>query len=83
MEFLEADHPEWMQMWEELSEYALNEGDAICLFLGRCWEYMGSSDSHHHFRHNIHPRTGKAEYAYVERRRAGVNWANAGWAKTA
>jgi hypothetical protein len=83
VEFLEADHPEWMQMWEELSEYALNEGDAICLFLGRCWEYMGSSDSHHHFRHNLHPRTGKAEYAYVERRRAGVNWDNAGWAKTA
>ncbi len=75
MEFLEADHVEWLQMWEELAHYSLNEGDPICVFLGKSWEYMGSSDSHHHFRHRTHPRTGKQEYAYVERRCAGVNWA--------
>lgn len=75
MEFLEADHPEWVQMWEELSYYALNEGDPICLFLGKAWEYMGSSQDHHHFRHPQHPRTGKAEYCWVERRRAVANWA--------
>jgi len=75
MEFLEADHHEWLEMWEELSNYPLNEGNGICLFMGNCWEYMGSSAEHHHFRHRLHPRTGKQEYAYVERRKAGVNWA--------
>lgn len=75
MEFLEADHPEWMQMWEELSNYALNEGDGLCLFMSNCWEYMGSTHDHHHFRHRLHPRTGKTEFVYVERRCAGVNWA--------
>lgn len=75
MEFLEADHREWMKMWEELYNYPLNEGDGICLFLGNCWEYMGSTYDHHHFRHRLHPRTGKQEFVYIERRRPALSWA--------
>ncbi|TVZ38485.1 hypothetical protein P886_2855 [Alteromonadaceae bacterium 2753L.S.0a.02] len=75
MEFLEADHPEWLQMWQELAKQRINEGDAICLFENHCWEYLGSNHDHHHFCHRCHPRTGRTEFAYIERRCAGVNWA--------
>ena len=72
MEFLEADHREWIEMWEELCNFPINEGDGVCQFMGKCWEYMGSTDEHHHFRHRLHPRTGKQEFVYLERRKAGV-----------
>ncbi|WP_018015164.1 hypothetical protein [Teredinibacter turnerae] len=75
MEFLEANHPEWMQMWQALANYPINQGDPICLFEGHCWEYMGSSADHHHFHHRGHPKTGHGEFAYIERRCAGVGWA--------
>lgn len=75
MEFLEAVHEEWQDMWAGLASYPLNRGDAVCLFDGKCWEYMGSTADHHHFRHPKHPLTNKPEYVYVERRRATVGWA--------
>ena len=80
VEFIEANNPEWCDMWEELSQYKMNKGDPICLFMGTCWEYMGSSADHHHFRHLNHPASGKSEFAYVERRQrtttARLNWAS-------
>lgn len=77
MEFIEAKDPEWMQMWEQLAQEALNKGDPICAFLGRSWEYMGSTDDHHHLRHLLHPGTGKTEYMYLERRKAAaIAWAS-------
>ncbi|MBU2984314.1 4-diphosphocytidyl-2C-methyl-D-erythritol kinase [Saccharophagus degradans] len=75
MEFLEADHPEWQEMWEHLALHPLNNGDPICRSHNTAWEYMGSTQDHHHLRHAIHPATGKIEYVYIERRRAGVAWA--------
>lgn len=75
MEFLEANNPEWSQMWEDLSSYDINRGDPICVFNNACWEYMGSTCDHHHLRHNLHPGTGKTEFAYIERRRAVAGWA--------
>ena len=75
MEFMEAIHPEWQHMWAGLADDPLNAGDAICLYGGKCWEYMGSSGDHHHFRHPRHPATDKPEYVYVERRRMVVGWA--------
>ena len=76
MEFLEADHEEWSDMWEELANYPLNEGDPICQIACHTWEYMGTDTNQHHFRHPLHPRTGKVEYVWVERRRAAVSWAS-------
>ena len=75
MEFLEAKNPEWSQMWEDLSSYDINRGDPICAFKNSCWEYMGSTRDHHHLRHNLHPGTGKVEFAYIERRRIVAGWA--------
>lgn len=77
MEFLDACDPEWMEIWHELAQQPLNCGDPICVFMGKSWEYMGSTDDHHHLRHPKHPRTGKVEYVYLERRRASFSWAAA------
>lgn len=75
MDFLEAKDPEWLEMWEMLALEPINEGDPICLFVGQCWEYMGSTNDHHHFCHPKHPRTGEKQFAYIERRRAAISWA--------
>jgi len=76
VEFLEAVHPEWCEMWEELGKHNLNKGDPICFFMGACWEYMGSTDNHHHFRHNKHPKSGLREFAYIERSKMKLAWAS-------
>jgi len=76
MEFLDAINPEWSAIWEELSNHEINNGDPICLNLGQCWEYMGSTADHHHLRHLKHPKTKKPEFVYIERRRAVLNWAS-------
>jgi len=75
MEYLDQHHPEWLDMWEQLGNYGFNNGDQLCLFLGRTWEYMGSNADHHHFQHPCHPKTGQVEYVYLERYRAAMDWA--------
>lgn len=74
MEFLDANNPEWSDMWEELSSYTINHGDPMCLNHNACWEYMGSTKDHHHLRHNKHPKTQQVEFIYIERRRSLVGW---------
>jgi hypothetical protein len=75
VEYLNISDNEWPKMWDELADYNINEGDFLCINEGQCWEYMGSTPDHHHFRHACHPRTGSAEYFYLERARAAVAWA--------
>ena len=75
MEFLEASDPEWSDMWAELARYDLNDGDPICAFMNASWEYMGSTLDHHHLCHRKHPKTGKKEYIYLERRASWMRWA--------
>lgn len=67
MEYLDASHPEWTSMWAELASLRLNKGDPVCAYQGMGWEYMGSTDHHHNFRHSRHPVSGRVEYAYIER----------------
>jgi len=74
VEFIEASHCEWCDMWQALSEHHLNNGDPICLFMDECWEYMGSTTDHHNFRHLKHPRTCEKEFAYIERSRTRLAW---------
>ena len=74
MEYLDNSHPEWDPMWQTLASYPINNGDALCINAGQCWEYMGSSSDHHHFRHASHPTTHRAEYIYIERGRSLVGW---------
>ncbi len=73
MEYLNMTDPEWETMWDQLANERLNQGDPICEFSGQAWEYMGSTQDHHHFRHACHPATEKVEYLYIER--AGIAFA--------
>lgn len=75
MQFIDINHPEWPQMWEEVASYSINAGDALCINEGHCWEYMGSTADHHHLRHASHPMTNKTEYMYIERTGAALRWA--------
>jgi hypothetical protein len=75
MEYLDINHSEWPKMWDELASYKMNTGDHLCVFEGQCWEYMGSTLDHHHFRHACHPLSYRVEYLYIERARAAVSWA--------
>ena len=76
MEFLSASDPEWSEMWLDLADYPLNLGDPICKNVNTSWEYMGSSEDHHILRHQKHPKTGREEFAYLERKRAAISWAH-------
>lgn len=67
MEYLDASHPEWAPMWEELASQPINNGDPVCSHQGKGWEYMGSTEHHHNFRHPRHPVSGRVEYVYIER----------------
>ncbi len=75
MIYLDINNPEWHQMWDALASYKLNSGDHLCINQGQCWEYMGSTRDHHHFRHNCHPYTERVEYIYIERAGAALKWA--------
>ncbi len=74
MEYLDSLHPEWGSMWQALASYPLNQGDATCTHQGHNWEYLGSSDDHHHFSHLCHPVSNKTEYAYLERIKLAAGW---------
>jgi len=76
VEFLDAADTEWSLMWQHLSQDPINEGDAACVYQNTAWQYMGSTQDHHHFKHQLHPFTLKPEYRYIERRCAGVKWRN-------
>jgi len=75
MEYLTITHPEWQPMWDQLAADRLNGGDPVCALAGQGWEYMGSTQDHHHFRHPCHPVTEKAEYFYLERAGVAFSWA--------
>ena len=61
--FVERDTDEWARMWDALAEHPVNmESDeptvAECLCCGSSWQYMGTFDEQHQFRHHHHPLTG-------------------------
>lgn len=62
---------EWHWMWSELALHALNSGDTQCIHpdTGEIWQYMGTSDDFHTFRHRNHPVTGKREYIHIPLRK--------------
>lgn len=74
VEYLDASDPEWCTMWAALGEEKINRGDPMCLNGRHCWEYMGSTNNHHHFRHARHPHTGQVEFVYIERVRMAAGW---------
>lgn len=49
---------EWARMWEHLAAEPVNKGAgpaAICPTTGEYWQYMGTEDNEHVFRHRHHP----------------------------
>lgn len=62
---------EWAMAWEGLRRVIVADrlGDGTDLAqrsaLGECWQYMGTIDQHHGFRHRDHPVTGGREYRWV------------------
>jgi len=75
MQYIDNNHPDWTDMWQQLGADNMNDGDQLCINQSQCWEYIGSTQDHHHFRHSCHPRTGSAVYIYIERARAVAGWA--------
>lgn len=74
MEYLDSTDDEWQGMWERLEAYPLNNGDMSCEHQGHCWEYLGSNQDHHHFRHANHPASNRTEYIYLERIKVIADW---------
>lgn len=66
MQYLNESHPEWLRMWKALAEHPLNQGDSECLYGVNRWYYKGSTDSEHHFRHDLHPVTRRAETLTID-----------------
>ena len=69
--FVERDSEEWNAMWRALASKPLNAGlaDPVCALdesTGERWQYMGTYDGWHEFRHRQHPRTQQREYLKIE-----------------
>jgi hypothetical protein len=58
---IELDETELNRAWDELAKDPLNNGDKVCLHpqFHEAWEYMGSNELAHNFRHRCHPSTGR------------------------
>lgn len=68
-EIIERDSPEWNRMWKMLANLPLNNGDTVCLNQDEVWQYLGTVNGEHEFRHRCHPSTNQREYLtipYVE-----------------
>ncbi|MND15801.1 hypothetical protein D3C80_60350 [compost metagenome] len=61
------DSDEWHSMWAELASKDINSGDTECVHpeTQESWQYMGTCNGVHSFRHRNHPGTGKREYIHV------------------
>jgi len=72
MRFLAPDDPEWIWAWAKLRvEY----GDSVQENQGEVWQYMGSSQYNHTFRHRCHPSINDRMYHHVP---ASDVWRNNG-----
>jgi hypothetical protein len=71
--FIERDSAEWTRMWAVLASYQFGRwrGDMACRNedSGEVWQYMGTIDGMHEFRHRDHPVTGCREYVNVPERK--------------
>ena len=64
---VEHDSDEWNRMWAALASEEINSGDPECAHpeTQDAWQYMGTSNGVHSFRHRNHPVTGTREYRHV------------------
>jgi hypothetical protein len=62
---VDVDSLEWKAIWLTLALHPLNSGcidPFSCKNDGEVWQYMGTDNDEHVFRHRFHPKTGKREY---------------------
>ena len=67
MQHLIPDTQEWATAWALLAEHPLNSGlpdSRTAANSDEVWEYMGTADGKHTFRHRCHPTTSKREYLH-------------------
>lgn len=63
---MERDSPEWVRVWGLLARHTLGQGDTYCQDTGERWQYMGTWDGWHEFRHRHHPKTGRREVVFFQ-----------------
>ena len=58
---------EWETAWQELAMHELNAGDPVCnnVDTGDSWQYMGTANKNHSFRHRSHPSDGMRKYIKI------------------
>lgn len=69
IEEVQRDSDEWERMWAELASKNINSGDSACVHPEtlESWQYMGTKNGVHSFRHRHHPATGKREHVEIGR----------------
>lgn len=68
MVIVKRDSEEWDRMWKELASLPINGGDSVCTHpeIFEEWQYMGTVDGKHSFRHRCHPVTSTRMYHHVD-----------------
>ena len=73
--FVDRGSDEWLRMWSKLAAMQFGEwrGDTRCECpeTGETWQYMGTLDGVHEFRHRNHPLTGTREHCYLPAKEEG------------
>lgn len=64
-EFLSTTSPGWPAMWEALADATGDYADCNPES-GECWQYMGTYDGAHQFRHRHRPITARAIKGFAE-----------------
>lgn len=59
--------PEWEHAWNTLASDKLNGGDPACTDSdsGERWQYMGTTEGEHTFRHRMHPKFKNLRYIKI------------------
>lgn len=70
VDYIARGSQEWHYAWEQLAAYEVNRGladpgEARNHDCHEVWQYMGTVDGFHEFRHRCHPTTGRREYVRV------------------
>ena len=65
--------PEWPAMWEALADVAGDYADC-CPETGECWQYMGTYDGAHQFRHRNRPQLRNGRTTPPINGFAGQHW---------
>lgn len=70
---LTPECPEWEHAWNALAANELNDGDPACTDSdsGEQWQYMGTQEGEHSFRHRMHPKLKTRHYLKIPVRKGG------------